>query len=67
VFYNNCFLDKDFMCVMSMDGVLSFYEQETFSFQVYLPDFLLPGPFMYMEVTDSFIVATAGRMLESYK
>jgi len=55
------------MCVMSMDGVLSFYEQETFSFQVYLPDFLLPGPFMYMEVTDSFIVATAGRMLESYK
>ena len=55
------------MCVLSMDGVLSFYEQETFSFKAYLPDFLLPGPLLYLSVTDSFIVGNSGRMIESYR
>lgn len=59
--------DKDFICVLSMDGVLSFYEQETFSLQSYLPDFLLPGPIIYLPVTDSFLIATAARNLECYK
>lgn len=62
-----CITGKDFVCVMSMDGVLTFYEQETFSFQVNLPNFLLPGPFTYVCGTDSFIVGTSGRFIDSYR
>ncbi|XP_066916421.1 protein PTHB1-like [Clytia hemisphaerica] len=58
---------SDFMCVLSMDGVLSFYEQETFSFKAYIPDFLLPGPLLYLGVTDCFVISTAGRLIECYK
>lgn len=50
-----------------MDGVLTFYEQETFSFQAFLPDFLLPGPIKYISDTDSFLVGSYARNLEVYK
>ena len=60
-------LGKDFICIQSMDGVLTFYEQETFSFQASLPDFLLPGPFKYISETDSFLVGNYSRNLDAYK
>jgi len=59
--------DRDFICVQAMDGVLTFYEQETFSFQACLPNFLLPGPIQYVQEKDSFLVGTSGRYLECYK
>ncbi|XP_065655590.1 protein PTHB1 isoform X2 [Hydra vulgaris] len=59
--------DKDFICILSMDGVLRFYEQETFSFQAFLPDFLLPGPFVYISSKDSFVFGVSDRSLQCYK
>lgn len=58
---------KDFICIQALDGTLSFYEQESFAFSRFLPNYLLPGPFRYDSINDSFIVATASRTIESYR
>lgn len=58
---------KDFICVQSMDGTLSVFEQESFSFTRFLPDSLLPGPLAYVTATDSFVTVSSARNLESYK
>ncbi|XP_022112018.1 protein PTHB1-like isoform X2 [Acanthaster planci] len=58
---------KDFMCVQSMDGTVSFFEQESFSFSRFLPGFLLPGPLKYIPRTDSFITVSSSWQVESYK
>ena len=50
-----------------MDGTLSLYEQESYSFTRYLPNFLLPGPLAYVAAIDSFITASSARMIECYK
>ncbi|KAK6625230.1 hypothetical protein RUM43_005521 [Polyplax serrata] len=46
---------RHFISILSLDGLLSFYEQESFAFQVYMPDFLLPFTFTYLDSTDSFL------------
>ncbi|XP_054289615.1 protein PTHB1-like isoform X2 [Macrosteles quadrilineatus] len=58
---------RDFICVQSLDGVLTFLEQETFSVSRNLPCFLLPSPFVYISSSDSFIIPNANWMLESYR
>ncbi|XP_066263410.1 protein PTHB1-like [Branchiostoma lanceolatum] len=58
---------KDFLCIQSMDGTLSIFEQESFAFSRFLPGFLLPGPLKYITRTDSFITVSALRQVESYK
>eukprot|EP00794_Sanderia_malayensis_P017473 gene17473-19220_t len=58
---------KDFICIQSMDGVLSFFEQETFTFSRFLPNTLLPGPITYVATNDSFVTSSSSRFIESYK
>ncbi|XP_033629589.1 protein PTHB1-like isoform X2 [Asterias rubens] len=58
---------KDFLCIQSMDGAVSFFEQESFSFSRFLPGFLLPGPIRYVPRTDSFITVSSTWQVESYK
>ncbi|XP_071942795.1 protein PTHB1-like [Antedon mediterranea] len=58
---------KEFLCVQSMDGTVSFFEQETFSFSRFLPGFLLPGPVKYMQRTDSFVTISSSWHVESYR
>lgn len=58
---------KDFMCVQSTDGMLSFFEQESFAFGRFLPGFLLPGPLTYVAKTDSFLTVSSSLLVESYK
>ncbi|CAF93644.1 unnamed protein product [Tetraodon nigroviridis] len=55
------------LCVQSMDGMLMFFEQESYSFGRFLPGFLLPGPLVYNPRTDSFLTVSSARQLESYK
>jgi len=59
--------DRDYICVQSMDGCLSFYEQERHTFDRILPDALVPGPICYIPHNDSFVVYTAGMELKCYK
>ena len=41
----------DYVCVQSMDGQLSVFEQETLAFARYLPNFLIPGKDVYVYTT----------------
>lgn len=58
---------RDFICILSLDGTLSFFEQETFSVSRSLPCFLLPSPFVYVPSSDSFVVHNANWTLECYR
>ncbi|KAH9495744.1 Protein PTHB1 [Bulinus truncatus] len=58
---------KDFICVQSMDGTVSVFEQESFAFSRFLPGALLPGPIKYMPRLDSFVTATSAWKIEAYR
>ncbi|XP_026225869.1 protein PTHB1 [Anabas testudineus] len=69
--YNKMFLHGSSghhsLCIQSMDGMLMFFEQDSYSFGRFLPGFLLPGPLVYNSRTDSFLTVSSVRQLESYK
>ncbi|KAK7506674.1 hypothetical protein BaRGS_00002149 [Batillaria attramentaria] len=58
---------KDFVCVQSMDGTLSIFEQESFAFSRFLPGALLPGPIKYVPRLDSFVTVSSSWQVECYK
>merc|ERR1740138_515313 len=60
--------DRDYICIQSLDGVLSFFEQDSFAFSRMLsPTFLLPGPIAYMAKIDSFIICSDAMSIEAYR
>jgi len=71
--YNMCYgsfggvYGKDYIAVQSMDGQLSFFEQESFAFSRFLPNALVPGALTYVAKTDSFVTANAHMEVECYK
>ncbi|XP_076837968.1 protein PTHB1 isoform X2 [Brachyhypopomus gauderio] len=56
-----------FICVQSMDGMLMFFEQESYAFGRFLPAFLMPGPLCYCARTDAFITVSSTRQVECYR
>ena len=58
---------KDFICVQSMDGSVSIFEQESFAFTRFLPGALLPGPIKYNPRVDSFVTVSSSWQIECYK
>ncbi|KAK7112873.1 protein PTHB1-like isoform X2 [Littorina saxatilis] len=58
---------KDFICVQSMDGTISIFEQESFAFSRFLPGALLPGPIKYVPRLDSFVTVSSAWRVECYK
>ncbi|XP_066512648.1 protein PTHB1-like [Hoplias malabaricus] len=56
-----------FICIQSMDGMLMFFEQESYAFGRFLPGFLLPGPLCYCARTDTFITVSSTRQVECYR
>ncbi|XP_057195745.1 protein PTHB1 [Triplophysa rosa] len=56
-----------FICIQSMDGMLMFFEQDSYAFGCCLPGFLLPGPLSYCSRTDSFIIVSSTRQVECYR
>lgn len=71
--YNFCYgpfgqvKGKDFICVQSMDGSVTVFEQESFTFTCFLPGSILPGPIQYMPRLDSFVTVSSSWQLECYK
>mmetsp|Transcript_49656 Transcript_49656/g.142028 ORF Transcript_49656/g.142028 Transcript_49656/m.142028 type:complete len:870 (+) Transcript_49656:124-2733(+) len=60
--------DRDYICVQSLDGVLSFFEQDAFAFSRMLASgFLVPGPLCYMAKIDSFIICNDAMCIEAYR
>lgn len=58
---------RDFICIQSSDGALGFYEQENYLFAVQLPGFLLPGPLVYCNSIDCFLICNSNMQIEAYK
>lgn len=50
-----------------MDGMLSFYEQDSFAFARFLPQFLIPGPLCYVPSTDTFVTSSSSNYVEAYR
>mmetsp|Transcript_36785 Transcript_36785/g.88469 ORF Transcript_36785/g.88469 Transcript_36785/m.88469 type:complete len:861 (+) Transcript_36785:50-2632(+) len=72
--YNMCYgpfgqnSGKDYICVQSLDGVLSFFEQDSFAFNRQLPsNFLIPGPLCYFAKTDTFLTCNSQMQIEAYR
>ena len=59
--------ERDFICVQSLDGFLTIFEQETIGLSCGIPEFLLPSSFMYMVTSDCFVMANFSQTLSSYK
>lgn len=59
--------DNDLVCVQSMDGLLSFFDDRAFLFARFLPLFLVPGPLTYVRDTDSFVTVNSSFELMSIK
>lgn len=59
--------NRDFICVQSLDGMLTFFEQEIFSFCCFLPDFLLAGALVYLPKSDVFASAGSDWQIHGYR
>lgn len=60
--------DRDYICVQSLDGILSFFEQDAFAFSRALASgFLVPSPICYMPKLDTFIVCNNQMCVEAYR
>ncbi len=57
----------EYICVQSMDGMLSIFEHESFSLSFLLPKVLIPGPFKYVAKTDSFVTVSSSWELDTYR
>lgn len=57
----------EYICVQSMDGMLSIFEYESYSLSCFLPNALLPGPLKYLSRNDSFVTVSSTWHLESYR
>ena len=58
---------RDFVCVQSVDGVLSVFEQETKGVNCNIPNFLLPSALVYLSSCDSFITASYSQTISAFK
>lgn len=56
----------EYICVQSMDGMLSIFEYESFSLSCFLPKILIPSPIKYIAKTDCFITVNSSWELEAY-
>ncbi|XP_014787974.1 protein PTHB1 isoform X2 [Octopus bimaculoides] len=71
--YNFCYgpfgnvYGKDFICVQSLDGTVSVFEQESYAFTRFLPAAFIPGPMKYVPSTDSLVTVSSSRLVECYK
>ncbi|XP_013181956.1 PREDICTED: protein PTHB1 [Papilio xuthus] len=57
---------RDLICVQSLDGTLSFFDQDTFLFMCIFNDILIPGPVAYVMTVDMFVICKSTWTLEIY-
>mmetsp|Transcript_45793 Transcript_45793/g.143249 ORF Transcript_45793/g.143249 Transcript_45793/m.143249 type:complete len:891 (-) Transcript_45793:279-2951(-) len=60
-------VDRDLLCVQSMDGRLQIFEQDSHAFTRRLNDCFLPGPLTYLPGLDTFVTSNAENFLEGYR
>ncbi|QDZ24109.1 PTHB1-like protein [Chloropicon primus] len=57
----------DAICVQSLDGQLSIFEQSSFAFSRFLGNFVVPGPLRYCKGLDMFFTVNSSYEVECYK
>ncbi|CAH0604573.1 unnamed protein product [Chrysodeixis includens] len=57
---------RDFICIQSLDGSLSFFDQDTFLFMCLFNDVIIPSPVCYIASSDSFVICKSTWLLEIY-
>lgn len=60
-------VDKDHLCVQSLDGRLQFFDQDRFAFTQPLNNSFLPGPICYADGMDAIVAATSDLQVECYR
>jgi len=59
--------ENELICVQSMDGLLSFFDDRAFLFARFLPLFLVPGPLIYVRDSDAFVTVNSSFELMAIK
>lgn len=57
---------RDFICVQSMDGQVSFFHGETLAFARFLNSVLVPGPLCYVPSIDAFCTSSSTMEVHCY-
>ena len=57
---------RECICVQSMDGQLSVYEQDVFAFARFLPNTVIPGPLGYVKKTNAIVTVSGDHKLEAF-
>ncbi|KAJ0180414.1 hypothetical protein K1T71_003818 [Dendrolimus kikuchii] len=57
---------RDLICIVGLEGSLSFFDQDTFLFLCIFQDVIIPGPVCYIENCDSFVICKSTWILEIY-
>ncbi|XP_021183522.3 protein PTHB1 [Helicoverpa armigera] len=57
---------RDFICIQSLDGSLSFFDQDTFLFMCIFNDVIIPSPVSYIASSDSFVLCKSTWVIEIY-
>jgi Bardet-Biedl syndrome 9 protein len=59
--------DKDTICVQSLDGLLTVYEQDRRVVSRWISNHLIPGPITYVPSIDSFLIASSQLHIDCFK
>ncbi|XP_053625043.1 protein PTHB1 [Plodia interpunctella] len=57
---------RDFICIQSLDGHLSFFDQASILFTCIFADVIIPGPVCYIASSDLFVICKSTWVLEIY-
>lgn len=57
---------RESICVQSMDGQLSVYEEDVLTFARFLPNVMIPGPLGYVKKTNTIVTITGEHKLEAF-
>ncbi|CAB3234515.1 unnamed protein product [Arctia plantaginis] len=57
---------RDLICVLSLDGSLSFFDQDAFLFMCIFTDVIIPSPVCYIASSDCFVICKSTWVLEIY-
>ncbi|XP_075969383.1 Bardet-Biedl syndrome 9 [Anticarsia gemmatalis] len=57
---------RDFICILGLDGSLSFFDQDAFLFMCIFNDVIIPSPVAYIPSSDSFVICKSTWVLEIY-
>ena len=53
--------------MLSVDGLLQFFEGLSMQFSIQMPDFIIPGPIAYLPILEQIVIYNKGYEIEAYQ